>query len=262
LFVVMEVKTKPHRIGIPLVGACIAGVLAAVLLGACSREEDYLVESLRTLEPPGSPARSRKDGAAGEQRIQELRTGIERYRKEAERTVEATGQVGVYYKLLALQYMDRQMYGEAYDSLQQAIRIHPENPILFFYAAVCAARMSQARVDEESRARWLDRAEKLYRRALDLDPGYVDALYGLSALLVFELNRPAEAETLLERILAIEERNLDALFLLGNVYYRLGRLEAAMDTYREAAAATKVPERRDQALDNAQRIERELYGTP
>jgi tetratricopeptide (TPR) repeat protein len=258
----MGVKKRTCRSGAPLFGVCIAGVLAAALLGGCSREEDRLVESLRSLEPPGSPARPREKSPAGEARIEELRKGIARYRKEAERTVEATAQIGVYYKLLALQYMQRQMYGEAYDSLQEAVRIHPENPILFYYSAVCAARMSQAQLAGDAGQKWLERAESLYRRALSLDPGYVDALYGLSVLLVYELDRPEEAEALLKRILTIQERNLDALFLLGNVYYRLGRLEEALETYRAAAAATRVPERRRQAEENAERVEKELYGTP
>jgi tetratricopeptide (TPR) repeat protein len=211
------------------------------------------------MESSGSQNRER-GGGLDDTRIQELKEGIARYRREVERTVQATGQIGIYYKMLALQYMQRDMYGEAYESLQQAIQIHPENSILFHYAAVCAGRMSLAMVDDKARTQWLARAEKLYRRALALDQNYVDAMYGLAVLLTFELERPEEAEGLLERILDIEKNNLEAMFLLGNVYYRLGRLEEALETYRRAAAAARVPERREEALANQRRIEGELYG--
>jgi tetratricopeptide (TPR) repeat protein len=233
--------------------------MGVALLAACSRKDEFYVESLKSMEPPGSPSRERGGGVA-EDRIKELKEGIVRYRREVERTVQATGQIGIYYKMLALQYMQRDMYGEAYGSLQQAIQIHPENSILFYYAGVCAGRMSQAMVDDQSRTQWLARAEKLYRRALALDQNYVDAMYGLSVLLTFELERPEEAEGLLERVLDIEKNNLEAMFLLGNVYYRLGRLEEALETYRRAAAAARAPERREEALVNQRRIEAELYG--
>jgi tetratricopeptide (TPR) repeat protein len=153
------------------------------------------------------------------------------------------------------------MYGAAYDSFAEAIRIYPENRILFYYSGVCAARMSQAAVDDESRSLWLERADKLYRRAADLDPRYADALYARAVLLAYELDRPAEAAALARRVLEIEAKNVEAMFLLGGLDYRLGRLEDALAVYQEVEKLTTVPERRAEALANQQQIREELYGT-
>ena len=248
-----------------LLAACLALAASAVLLGGCDREADYYVDSLSEMEYPrpedrGEPGKA-SDGRS-DPRIRELEEGIARYRKEVERKVNATAQIGIYYKMLAVSYMERQMYGAAYESLQEAIRVHPENPILFYYSGVCAARMSLAQIDEAARSDWLVAAEKHYRRAVALNPGYVDALYGLAVLLVFELERPEAAEQLLRRTLEIQKNNVEAMFLLGNVYYRLGRLEQALEAFRDAAGATKLAERREEALASQRRIEEELYGRP
>jgi tetratricopeptide (TPR) repeat protein len=153
------------------------------------------------------------------------------------------------------------MYGAAYDALKQAIGIHPENAILFYYSAVCAARMSKAEVLAEDRASWLERSESLYRRAIALDPNYAEALYGLSVLYVFELDRPLEAEPLLERLLTVESKEIDGRFLLARVYYSLGKLERAIEVYREIESLSDVKQKRQEAQELREQVEAELYGT-
>jgi tetratricopeptide (TPR) repeat protein len=233
----------------------IPALILCLVLTSCARmdRDDALVEQLAGMEREA-------DGVVSMQRVEELQREIRRYRKEVERTVDASGQLAVYYKMLAVEYMRGAMYGAAYEALEQAIAIQPENPILFYYSGVSAARMSKAQVISEDRTLWLQRSEKLYRRAITLDPGYAAALYGLSVLYVFELDRPQEAEDLLERLLTVESKDIDGRFLLARVYYSLGKLEKAIEIYREIESLSDVKQIREQALANREQIEGELYG--
>jgi tetratricopeptide (TPR) repeat protein len=158
--------------------------------------------------------------------------------------------------------MQQGMYQPAYEALQAAMAIQSGNPILAYYAAVCCANLSKAQVEVAVRSQWLQRAEGYYRRALELDPGYVNALYGLAILYVFELDRPQDAVPLLERVLKRETRNMDAQLLLGNAYYRAGRLEDALGAFQDVAAHANVDAQRQEAQANARRIEEELHGAP
>lgn len=238
----------------PLLGVLIIQTCILVSCARIDRGEDTL-DQLKEME-----SGIYRDREVSRQRIEEIEEGIRHYRKEVERTVDATGQVGIYYKMLAIEYMRGGMYGAAYDALKHAIEIHPENPILFYYSGVCAARMSKAQVLAEDREQWLERSVALYRRAIDLDPGYADALYGLSVLYVFELGRPEEAETLLETMLIVESKEIEGRFLLAGVYYRLGKLEQAIEVYKEIESLSTVEQKRQEARDNRKRIEDELYG--
>ncbi|MBA7575157.1 hypothetical protein ES708_16978 [subsurface metagenome] len=233
-------------------------IIQTCILVSCARTDRGEDNLDQLIEMEGDIYR---DQEVSTQRIEEIEEAIRRYRKEVERTVDATGQVGIYYKMLAIEYMRGGMYGAAYDTLKQAIDIYPENPILFYYSAVCAARMSRAQVLEEDRERWLERSVTLYRRAIDLDPGYADSLYGLSVLYVFELERPEEAEALLETMLTVESKEIEGRFLLAGVYYRLGKLEQALELYKEIESLSEVEQKRQEARDNKKRIEDELYGT-
>jgi tetratricopeptide (TPR) repeat protein len=219
-----------------LIPTCMLVISLAGALAGCARayRAEAMADQLAEMEGGA-------DREVSIQRVEEIEREIRRYRKEVDRTVDATGELGVYYKMLAIEYMRGAMYGAAYDALEQAIAIQPENPILFYYSAVCAARMGKAQVISEDRQRWLDRSEALYRRAITLDPSYADALYGLS-------------------VLAVESKEIDGRFLLARVYYSLGKLENAIELYREIESLTDVKQTREKALESREQVERELYG--
>ena len=218
---------------------------ALVLLSCDSQRDPYLQDLLET-EPDGENAT--------DDRIAELQRSIDRFREEVEERVQATGNMGHYYRLLASEYMDRRMYGPAIDALEEAIRIEADNEILYYLMGVAAGRQAKAVFDEEEKQELFERSEQAYRRAITLDPGYVDALYGLSVLYVFEMGRPRDAEPHLERIISEERRNVDARFLLARVYAETGRTNQAAEMYGEIVEITSDEEERRRALENQRNL--------
>ncbi len=244
---------KAARRSSPLILAC-AAALAAASLAGCARRNAGWLEPLKTLEPGGAPTNAA---------IEDLKQGIDRFQAEVDRKVSAAQNLGVYWKMLALKYVDNGMYGLALDALDEAAAVYPENPILFQYMGVSAARAAKGIIaDTGERARLFARAEAAYRRAIFLDPAYVNAMYGLAVLLALELDRPAEAKPLLDGVLAREPENVDALFLLGRIAYVEGRYEDALDAF-DRVLATRPPERiAAQAEQNKREVKGALYEAP
>lgn len=239
---------------LPLSKVGAAGLCACIALAGCNPARRAYLDRLSALEKGQS-------GAAASQSIEELKKGIARYSAEVERQVKAAQNLGVYYKMLALKYLDAGMYGLALQNLDKAVEIYPENPQLAYYSAVASARMAKAEVtDSAAAAGDLLRAETFYRRAIFLDPGYVNALYGLAVLCAMELGRPADAEPLLQAILQKEKKNVEALFLLARIRYAAGRHEEAIEIYQRIADTTQAGRLKAQALANKNAIEEELYG--
>lgn len=224
-------------------------------LTGCAPKSDVYQESLEEMERADSV-----DQELSQERVEEIQEAIRKYRKEVERKVEAADQLGIYYKMLSVQYIRSRMYGQAYENLALALDLHPENPILFYLSALSAAHIGKSKVDVREKSRWLETSETLYRRALDLDPVYVDALFGYAVLLIFELDRPQEAEDYLNRLLARESANVEAMFMLGQVLYLDGRLEEAAEIYERIAGTTSVRLKKERALANKQEILEELHG--
>ncbi len=241
-------------------GAVRGGVLLLLVLagalGAAGCKENPDLRRLINLD-------DRAAVGAPPQSVEELKAGIEKYSKEADRKVEADEKVGLYYKILASRYTEKKMYGEAYEAYVKAIEYAPTSPALYHGAGLCAGFVAKSKqalgeAGAAERRSWLSRSESSYKVALEYAPRFGQALYGLAVLYEFELERPADALPLLRRLLEIETKNVDALLLLGRVYYRLGRFEDAINAYETVVGITKVADKRKAAEENIARVKAEL----
>jgi tetratricopeptide (TPR) repeat protein len=219
--------------------------LIVLLVSSCKEEEDPLLRDMVELESEGYAGQEISD-----ERLAEIKSGIQRYREIVARKVEAAEQLGIYYKLLANAYMERKMWALALSSIQNAIDIYPENPILFYLAAVSAARFGKSKTAAAERMQLLRSAEQFYLRSIDLDASYSEALYGVAVLYVFELEEPRKAEPYLMRLLNKEEENYDAMFLLARVYVETERIDAAVRIYDDIIAGTEAVRLRSEAQRN------------
>ncbi|MDR1316215.1 MAG: tetratricopeptide repeat protein [Spirochaetales bacterium] len=224
-------------------------VLCAFLVFAsCSKEKEKIAERLLEFESPSYTA------SADNSRIAELERDVAKYKAVVEEKVSAADSLGSYYKLLALAYLDRAMYGKALEAIEEAIRIHPQQHGLFVYRAISAARFAKALKDEAEKAGYMKIAEDSYLRAIALEPSSVQAMYGLAILYIYELDRPENALPLVEKILSRESKNVDAMFLLAATHYLMGNMEAALETYDKIIATSNAGTRRDEAKKNKERI--------
>jgi cytochrome c-type biogenesis protein CcmH/NrfG len=232
------------------VSLCVLSV--GLVTGCRDKGDSTYVEGLRVTESVR--------GGEPEKSIDELEREVTKYRGEVERTIKAAESLGTYYRMLGVAYMNRQMYGEALRNLELAIRLYPENEQLFYYGGVCAARAAKAVTDDAERLRLFALAEKYYLRTLFLLPGTRPALFGLAVIYSIELNRPAEAVPLLERLLTQDTSNTEAKTLLARTHVALGNYEEALDLYRQIAAAGVSDEIKRQTEDNIREIEGRLSG--
>ncbi len=216
---------------------------------SCSGERSTWLDNLTAAEK-----KEYKTDQIPEQRIDELKQGIKEYEAEVGRTVKAAKQIGIYYRMLALEYMSLEMYNEALKSLEQAVKYFPTSPMLYYYAAICAGQMKEAVFTKQEADAYLAEAERMYLRAVNLDPGYKEALYGLSVLYVFELERPLDAEPLLERLVSMEQKNFNAMFLLARVKVVKGDYDSAVDIYMDIESRTADEEIKAKAADNIRQL--------
>jgi len=216
-----------------------------LLLFGCSDTRKNVLARMKEVERSGY-----KGEELSSEAIEKLKKGIKEYEEVANRTIEANEQLGVYYKLLAVQYLEREMYGPCLESLDEAIFYYPENPILFHLGGVCSARLAKSKINTVEKERLFQQSEDYYKRAIELDSRYVDSLYGLSVLYIFELDRVPEAEALLERILAKEKRNTDAMFLLARVYVYNRMLDEAVELYETIEKEATDPRQQKEAASN------------
>ena len=231
-------------------------VVLFALIGCKNKEDRYYLDNLKKFETLEYKASLRN-----EKEIKRLKAGIDKYKKIVDKKVKASEQLGIYYKMLAVRYLNSKMYTLALKNLKMALKYYPENPILFYLTAVCYARSAKAILDDEAKRKsMLNLAVKYYKRAISLNAKYRDALFGLAVLYVFELNKPQLAVPLLEKLLSTQKSDTEAMFLLARVYYQLGDDKKAVKVYDRIIKVTKSKRQREEALKNKEIIEVEMNG--
>jgi tetratricopeptide (TPR) repeat protein len=221
--------------------------MAVALAAACDRVDSVHLEGLQATQSARGEDEKSPD---------ELKRDIARFKAEVDRTVRAAEDLGAYYRMLAVAYLNRQMYGEALDALESAIRYYPQNEQLYYYAGLAAGHLAKATVVEAERTRLFDLAEKYYNRTLYLYADHQLALFGLAVVYSMEVDRPAEAVPLLERLLVRDTSNVPAKLLLARTQASLGNIDAAIALYGEIARVSSVDdETRAQVLENIRQLE-------
>lgn len=222
----------------------------AIALCSCSKSNKTIIR-LQHIE----------EGVSSPNTIEELKDAISKYEERVADIHLANSQIGIWHKILATRYLDKKMYGEALKSFQKALEYYPDNQNLYYYVGLCAGYMSHASMDfdadgySEKRENYLKLSEDAYSRAIEIEPRYARALYGLSVLYLFELGEDEKAVPLLEKLLTIETKNIDAMFLLARAYYMTYEFDKAIGMYDKIISLTKSPERKAEAEANREVVQ-------
>lgn len=197
--------------------------------------------------------------------LEELETAVSKFEKRVLDITEANSQIGIWYKMIATRYLDKGMYNEALKALEKAVLYYPANQNLYYYIGVSAGFMAKASLDFDATGdlskaqQYLKLSESGYKRAIELEPGYVRSLYGLSVLYLFDLDQPEDAIPLLEKALSIETKHYDAMFLLARAYYMSYEFEKAIEVYDKIIALKPSDQRVREAEENKKIVLDALY---
>lgn len=223
-------------------------LLLIFILESCNK-----VASIRRLQ-------ELEEGVSNPNTEAELKDAIRKYEKRVDDIIIAEGRIGIWYKILGSRYMDQKMYKKALKAFQSALEYYPENPNLFYQAGLAASLTAKNSLDFEltgtdiEKKRYFDLAASAYNRALEIDSKHSKAVYALSVLYIFELNRPAEAIPILEKIAEWEKKPIDHLFLLGTAYYMTGENEKAIAVYERIIEISSSVEKKAKAESNIREI--------
>lgn len=236
------------KIVLPLAALCV------LALSSCTKSNKTIIRMQHIEEGVSSPTS-----------IEELKDAISKYEERVADIQLANSQIGIWHKILATRYLDKKMYGEALKSFQTALQYYPDNQNLYYYVGLCAGYMSHASMDfdadgySEKRDNYLKLSEDAYLRAIEIEPRYARALYGISILYVFELGEDEKAIPYLEKLLTIETKNIDAMFVLARAYYMNYDFDKAVEMYDKIISLTKSPERKAEAEANREVVKNAAY---
>jgi len=239
---------KRNKVVFTVLSVALVLMLSALMSG-CNEAQKRILQRLMATES-GQYAGEEVDEA----RIAELEDHIKRFSDEVEQLVEDTGQLGIFYKMLALEFMDEKQYGPAREYFLKSLEIYPNNQVVQYYTGLASAQTAGARPTEAERRARLEEAAYHYERASELKRNYFEALYALSVLYIHELDRPFEAEQYVQRALEVRPGSEKTKFLLASIRVQQGRFEEAVEIYDEIARETEDENMRARARENREQI--------
>ncbi|MCL2380701.1 MAG: tetratricopeptide repeat protein [Treponema sp.] len=246
---------KGAAIGITVITLVIAGILAASL-----RERGRLRDEFAGfIVSYGTGRWTRPDT------IVELRRSIAAYERRIARHVQSAARSANYWKLLGIRLQQRGLHGEALEAFQRAIDLAPEDPTLHYHSGVSAAITAKSfhlfpGRDMTDRVQHFALAEQAFLRAIELDDRYLRPRYSLGVLYVFDLDRPEEAITHLERVLEISRGDIDAMFVLARAFYMTGSFQEAVNMFDRIIVLTRYEQTRISAQNNREIVMRRIHG--
>ncbi len=205
-----------------------------------------------------------EEGVSNPTTKEELEEAIKKYDARAMDLALTDGQIGIWYKILGTRYLDQQMFGKALECFQKALTYYPNNANLYYYVGACAGHMAHASLDFEAggptsdsaikKMNYLRLAESSYLQALNIDPSYYRVLYGLGILYVYEFGQGENAIPYLEKFLATQTKNTDAMFALVRAYYITYQFDKAESLCDRIIGLKPNAEKVQAAMDNKKQI--------
>ncbi|MCL2809661.1 MAG: tetratricopeptide repeat protein [Treponema sp.] len=220
-----------------------------------ARTSRDLARRIAEISPTGGPPES----------IEGLRQAIALYEDQIERNVREGAQTGVYWKILAMRLIDRDMDNDALEALERAIYYNSEDPVLFYLTGISAAKVGKSKVgfsaaSQREQEHYYRLAENAYKRALELDITYIRPMYGLAILYAFELDRPLDAIVQLERLLLLTPSDTSAMFVLARAYFMTENFTRAIEMYDRILDRSRDKQIREEAMYLKDIVQGMLYG--
>ncbi|MFO7731116.1 MAG: hypothetical protein R6V86_10150 [Spirochaetia bacterium] len=224
-------------------------VMAVLVFTGCNDEQKRILNRLMDTET-GQYSGEEVDT----QRVAELEDHVKRFSDEVQELVEETGQLGIYYKMLALEYMDQEMYGPAREYFLKSLEISPNNHLVQYYAGLSSAQTAGAQENRAQRVSRIEDAAYHYQRAVELKSDYYEALYALSVLYIFELDRALEAEEYVQRALEVRPGSQKTRFLLAAIRVIQNRYEEAIEIYDQIIEESEDATIQQRARENREQL--------
>lgn len=173
---------------------------------------------------------------------------------------EVVNKIGVLYQNLGGKYNERGAWDPAIDALQKALGYGRNNPLVHYQLAIAYANRGSQIGNKDD----IDKAQIHYEKALQMDPNFIEAKYGLAIILFYEKENRTKAVQLMEEIAKQKPTFYRARFALGRFYYENKDLNKSLSVYQdlytdlEKVDSPQAKEYKQACKENIQRITAEL----
>lgn len=193
--------------------------------------------------------------------IERLKKKAEEYDKRVDDRIESAEKAGTIYQKLGEKYLERQLWDLSIESLEKAIGYGRNTPVVHYSIGVAYANKAQ----ELNSSSFASKAEFHYKRALEIQPDYQQASYGLGILYFYIIKDRKRGLEEMETVVRKDRNYYLARFALARFHYELNNPAKSLSLYEDLYAdlqglpdSSEIKAYRESCKQNIERLMSEL----
>lgn len=192
--------------------------------------------------------------------INRMEEELSKLTKKDTKSPETINKIGVLYQNLGAKYNEKGAWDPAIDALQKALGHGRNVPVVHYQLAIAYANRGTQLENNDD----IDKAVFHYEKALQLEPNYIEAKYGLAILLFYRKNERSKAIQIMNEITKQNPKFYRARFALARFYYENKELDKSLSIYQDLYTdldkmdSPLATEYRQACKENIQRITSEM----
>lgn len=172
----------------------------------------------------------RRDYKSMEDRnIQNIKDKIAGLEKEQLKDVATTNRLAEQYALLGRTFLDKKLWDQSIECFLNAEKYGGNGAAVMYALGLGYANRGYERNSDADFAK----AEEYYRKSLEKNPGYDDAMYGLGVLMYYHRNNKDEGLRLVTELSMKNSAYYAARFAVARFNYENGDLQKALQVYQQ-----------------------------
>ncbi len=193
--------------------------------------------------------------------IQDIKDKIADLEKEQIKDVSTVNRLAEQYALLGRIFLDRKMWDQSVECYLNSEKYGGTGAAIMYALGLGYANRGFERSSDTDFAK----AEEYYRKSLEKNPGYDDAMYGLGVLMYYHRNGKEEGLGLVTGLAMKNTSYYPARFAMARMNYENGDLSRALQIYQQLQQdldrlpdSAAINDYRKQCSDNIARVTTEM----
>ncbi|HPY01625.1 MAG TPA: hypothetical protein PL161_00210 [Spirochaetota bacterium] len=188
--------------------------------------------------------------SGGEKSLEDLRDEAKEYEDDINTQVQASAKLGPVYEKLGIKYAETKSWDLSIDSLEKALKYGNDSAKVHFYLGAAYSNRGMNLGDKTD----FEKAVFHYKKSLEKNSSNSEALYGLAFTEFYGLGDKENGLKKMKVVADSDERNINARFALGRMYYESGNAASALSVYEDIYSyAQSMPSssKKDDYIKNA-----------
>ncbi|UER67486.1 hypothetical protein LKV13_01500 [Borrelia sp. BU AG58] len=168
------------------------------------------------------------------EKIEVYKEFIDREEKNILSLLNSIDKKSRFFSLIGLELIKLGQYGPAIEYFNKNLEYGPDNHLSHFYVGVSSYNLAKEIKSREKIEEYLNLAERSFLKSLSIKSDFKKALFSISTMYVYDLDKQVDAREYLSRLEAMGESYFEFFMLRGSNYYALGDFSNALLFYEKA----------------------------